>query len=76
MNYKKMIGLGVAGNFTGHLDQAGESGGFSNTKAGEEDAPKGLFPFYVPAKTGKCTEVYPYSSHTISYPSKGGKRAN
>lgn len=71
MDYKKMIGLGVAGNVAGHLDQAGESGGFQNTKDGEADAPKGIFPFYLPAKTDKCFGVYPYSSSTISYPSKG-----
>jgi len=66
-----MIGLGVAGNIAGHLDQAGEATGFSKAKAGEKDAPKGMFPFFVPAKTGKCTEVYPYSSNTISIPTKG-----
>ena len=71
MNYKKMIGLGVAGNIAGHLDQAGEALGFSKEKAGEKEAPKGIFPFYVPAKTGKCTEVYPYSSNTIAIPTKG-----
>ena len=66
-----MIGLGVAGNIAGHLDQAGEATGFSKAEAGERDAPKGMFPFYVPAKTGKCTEVYPYSSSLISIPTKG-----
>ncbi len=71
MNYKKMIGLGVAGNIAGHLDQAGEAVGFSKEKFGEKDAPKGMFPFYIPAKTGKCTQVFPYSSSTISIPTKG-----
>lgn len=71
MKYNKMIGLGVAGNIAGHLDQAGEATGFSEAKAGEKEAPKGMFPFYVPAKTGKCTEVYPYSSSTINVPTKG-----
>jgi len=71
MDYKEMIGFGVAGNVTGHLDQAGEAGGFQKSKGGEEDAPKGIFPFYVPVKTGKCTEVYPFSSNTITYPLVG-----
>jgi hypothetical protein len=28
MNLDDVIGLGVAGNFTGHLEQAGEAAGF------------------------------------------------
>lgn len=66
-----MIGLGVAGNIAGHLDQAGEATGFSEVKVGEKEAPKGMFPFYIPAKTGKWTEVYPYSSSIINVPKKG-----
>lgn len=71
MNYKKMIGLGVAGNIAGHLDQAGEAKGFSKAKAGEKNAPKGIFPFYVPANTGKFFEVYPFSPNKISIPLEG-----
>lgn len=66
-----MIGFGVAGNIAGHLDQAGEAKGFAKESADAKEAPKGMFPFYVPAQTGKCTEVYPYSSHTINVPTKG-----
>ena len=71
MNYKKMIGIGVAGNIAGHLDQAGEAAGFSKAKAGEKEAPKGIFPFYVPANTGKFFEVYPFSSDTMTIPEEG-----
>lgn len=73
MDYKKMIGIGVAGNIAGHLDQAGEATGFQEGKGGkeEEDAPKGIFPFYVPANTGKFFETYPFSSNTISIPKVG-----
>lgn len=41
------FGLGVAGNFAGHLEQAGEAGDFVGVDAAPE-APKGVFPFYVP----------------------------
>jgi len=41
------IGLGVAGNFTGHLEQAGEASDFTHV-ATAEGVPKGVFPFYVP----------------------------
>ena len=71
MNYRKMIGLGVAGNIAGHLDQAGESIGFESDKEEENDAPKGLFPFYIPSNEGKFFEVYPISSDTISFPEVG-----
>ena len=66
-----MIGLGVAGNFTGHLEQAGEAEDFANIKVQDEKAPKGLFPFYSNSKTGKFIEIYPLSSSKISRPSKG-----
>lgn len=42
-----LFGLGVAGNFAGHLEQAGEAGDFVAVVA-EAEAPKGIFPFYVP----------------------------
>jgi hypothetical protein len=45
------LGVGVAGNFTGHLEQAGEAGDFVGVRA-EQGAPKGIFPFYVPGADG------------------------
>ncbi|AFI03356.1 DUF5718 family protein [Helicobacter cetorum] len=45
---QEFLGFGVVGNFAGHLEQAGESHSFINMKSCEKDAPKGLFPFYVP----------------------------
>ncbi|MCG8591748.1 MAG: DUF5718 family protein [Proteobacteria bacterium] len=45
---RDLIGLGVAGNFAGHLEQAGEAGDFRQVKTADAQAPKGLFPFYVP----------------------------
>jgi len=48
MKLKDTIGLGVAGNFANHLKQAGELKDFENVKTEEENAPKGIFPFYLP----------------------------
>lgn len=44
---KDYLGFGVAGNFANHLDEAGEGDEFSKISA-SKDAPKGLFPFYIP----------------------------
>ncbi len=44
---ERVIGLGVAGNFAGHLEQAGEASDFVDVRA-DAGAPKGVFPFYVP----------------------------
>jgi hypothetical protein len=41
------FGFGVAGNFAGHLEQAGEAVDFVTVNA-EPEAPKGIFPWYVP----------------------------
>ncbi|WP_104696316.1 DUF5718 family protein [Helicobacter salomonis] len=49
---EKFIGLGVVGNFARHLEQAGEIHSFINMKHIEKDAPKGLFPFYLPHDDG------------------------
>ena len=46
---KNVIGLGVAGNFAGHLEQAGEASDFTDVKVDDPRAPKGVFPFYVPS---------------------------
>lgn len=44
----KMATFGVAGNFTGHLEQAGEASDFVNVKTKEAIAPKAMFPTYIP----------------------------
>ena len=41
------LGFAVAGNFAGHLGEAGEADEFSVIKTEEKNAPKGLFPFYI-----------------------------
>lgn len=45
---KDYLGFGVAGNFANHLGEAGEADEFSVIQTKEKDAPKGLFPFYIP----------------------------
>ena len=48
MQLQDTICLGVAGNFAHHLEQAGELKDFENVVTAEPDAPKGIFPFYLP----------------------------
>jgi len=48
MQLENVIGLGVAGNFAHHLEQAGELEDFKDVVTQEPDAPKGIFPFYLP----------------------------
>jgi len=60
---ENIIGFGIAGNFAHHLDQAGESKDFENIKT-KKNAPKGMFPFYVPNYDG-FLGVNPLSSEII-----------
>lgn len=57
MQYNSMIGIGIAGNFANHLEQAGEIGDFADIITDDPHAPKGIFPFYVPSSScflGRC----------------------
>lgn len=45
MSHHAVIGLGVAGNFAGHLEQAGEARDFVAVAVKEAIAPKAIFPF-------------------------------
>jgi hypothetical protein len=67
--YKSFIGLGVAGNFALHLEQAGESADFKDILTEDPNGPKGMFPFYLPECKGPLG-VYPISSDTIVLPSE------
>lgn len=66
------IGLGVAGNFAGHLEQAGEAADFANVKTADDIQPKAIFPFYVPSShlSNETTflNCYPLSSDRIQCP--------
>ncbi|MEM1446885.1 MAG: DUF5718 family protein [Planctomycetota bacterium] len=67
----QVIGFGVAGNFTGHLEQAGEASDFVNIAAAA-GAPKGVFPFYVPPAAPEddahFLHTFPLSADTIEHP--------
>ena len=62
--------FGVAGNFTGHLEQAGEAIDFKNIKTAEANAPKAIFPTYIPAASvvPPFLTVYPFNSQKIIFP--------
>ena len=63
---RSWFGIGVAGNFAGHLEQAGEAGDFVNVTAAAS-APKGLFPFYAPGHDSFLS-VFPLSHDAIALP--------
>ena len=76
--YKKFLGLGIAGNFALHLDQAGEAKDFENIITAEEAAPKGMFPFFLPRvqnpvsqaelHADKMLNTYPLGADNIKLP--------
>jgi len=66
MDLRDAIGLGVAGNTTGHLEQAGEAVDFASLNV-QGEAPKGIFPFYVPG-SADFLGVWPCSSDTLRLP--------
>lgn len=73
LKYTNFLGLGIAGNFALHLDQAGEAEDFKDIITKDEAAPKGMFPFYLPNSNPFAKEIlstYPLSSDTIKLPSQ------
>ncbi|MCI4674234.1 DUF5718 family protein [Candidatus Mycolicibacterium alkanivorans] len=60
------FGFGVAGNFAGHLDQAGEAVDFATVEA-KEGAPKGIFPWYAPGYDSFLGE-FPLSHDALMVP--------
>ncbi len=65
--YKNFVGLGVAGNFALHLEQAGEIEDFKEVWTDDPNGPKGMFPFYLPDFEGTLG-IYPLSNDTIMLP--------
>lgn len=63
---RSWFGFGVAGNFAGHLEQAGEAADFVNV-ASEGSAPKGIFPWYAPGSDTFLGE-FPLSNDAIVLP--------
>lgn len=64
IDLENLAGFGVAGNFANHLEQAGESEDFINVKTDAEDAPKGIFPFYLKNFDGFIS-TFPLSTTSI-----------
>ncbi|BBX19149.1 hypothetical protein CRI77_00855 [Mycolicibacterium duvalii] len=60
------FGFGVAGNFAGHLEQAGEAADFVNVTS-QGEAPKGIFPWYAPGSDTFLGE-FPLSNDAIVLP--------
>ena len=60
------FGFGVAGNFAGHLEQAGEAVDFTHVESAG-NAPKGIFPWYVPGHDGLLGE-FPLSHDALMVP--------
>ena len=67
MQLQDTICLGVAGNFAHHLEQAGELKDFENVKTAEPDAPKGIFPFYLPG-SDSFLGLYSIGTDTLTLP--------
>jgi len=61
-----VFGLGVAGNFAGHLEQAGEAADFASVQAAGQ-LPKGIFPWCAPG-AGTFLDANPLSSDTLLVP--------
>ena len=68
---EKMPSFGIAGNFTGHLEQAGEAADFVSVKTESANAPKAIFPTYLPETEKPLRPVCPDFLHT--YPFDGEK---
>lgn len=80
MNFydKSIPSFGVAGNFTGHLEQAGEAADFKNVKTLEQNAPKAVFPTFLPKNRVNSDsdarvipdflKVFPFDSNKILFP--------
>lgn len=66
MDFKDIIGLGIAGNFALHLQQAGEDEDFKDVRVDDENAPKGIFPFYLPNTSKVFLSEYPLSSTRLN----------
>ena len=63
---REWFGFGVAGNFAGHLEQAGEAVDFTNVES-KGDAPKGIFPWYAPGHDSFLGE-FPLSHDALIVP--------
>lgn len=67
---RRIPSFGVAGNFTGHLEQAGEARDFAAMKTADVSAPKAIFPTYIPAADGETQGKCPAFLHTFPFDSQ------
>ncbi|MGB1802620.1 MAG: DUF5718 family protein [Miltoncostaeaceae bacterium] len=68
---RSVAGIGVAGNFAGHLEQAGEAADFANVVPTAAEAPKGIFPWYVPGRDD-FLGVFPVTHDLLRLPDEPG----
>lgn len=59
--------IGIAGNFAGHLEQAGEAQSFTEVETSNAAQPKGIFPWYIPQDT-TFLGTFPLSNNTLTLP--------
>lgn len=64
---RRAFGFGVAGNFAGHLEQAGEAADFARVVPVAAEAPKGIFPWYRPGDEG-FLGTFPLSVERLELP--------
>jgi hypothetical protein len=64
---RRAAGIGVAGNFAGHLEQAGEAADFAQVVPATPGAPKGIFPWFVPGR-GSYLGTFPLSCDQLVEP--------
>jgi hypothetical protein len=65
---RETLCIGVAGNFAGHLEQAGEARDFINVTAAQH-MPKGIFPWYVPGNE-TFLGTFPLSHDVLTVPNQ------
>ncbi|MBO4404481.1 MAG: hypothetical protein J5780_04030 [Treponema sp.] len=71
MKLDKIPCFGVAGNFAEHLEQAGEDRDFAFIKTETPDAPKAVFPTYIPTDSALVPDflkVFPFDSEKTVFP--------
>ena len=68
---RSAAGLGVAGNFAGHPEQAGEAADFANVAPVAAEVPKGMFPWFVPGRAGQLG-VFPVTHDEMVLPDQPG----
>ncbi len=61
-----LFGIGIAGNFAGHLQQTGEANGLKGDV--DTQSPQALFPFYVSGASDSYLDVNPYSFDSLTLP--------